>query len=365
MPRHRWFCALLFVLAAVRSACADVGYSYVADQANYTGVAGSIVTVKLYLVETVTQSGTNQTSLINRYFANSDFSVTYNGLSSVGIGVEQTGLSGGGVTSQILGPSIFTPTAGYNGVSNNAGFAFGPDFTYNFTQKVNGTNVPMTGGSKASVLYQNLNDPATNFNGNNIQVKAALVSGNSINNENSQNGVLTDAQYNQPGDSFGTGKILIGTLSIAVGQGTTTFQVKPLAQTALTATPTTSFNTITLNGALGSTAGTVTTLSGATGQTTLTVPAFGGPVDLDQNYLSATRPTSAAFNSFNTAASGVAVSGPSLSPATSSSLPFYTGTSEAGVFTFSVASVPEPSSIVLCGFLAAVGAVRAWRRRVA
>ena len=147
MSRLRPLCALMLFLIAADVACADVGYSYVADQASYTGATGSMVTVKLYLVETVTQSGANQTSLINRYFANADYSVTYSGLASVGVGVEQTGLSGGGVTSQILGPSIFSPTvtsngvttnAGYNGVANNAGFTFGSDFSYDFTQRVSG-----------------------------------------------------------------------------------------------------------------------------------------------------------------------------------------------------------------------------------
>src|SRR5258708_2801340 len=109
MHRHRWFCALLVLLAAFHEVRSDVGYAYVADQASYSGITGSTVSVQLYLVESVTQSGTDQTSLINRYFANADFSVTYSGISSIGLGVEQTGLSSGGVKSQILGPSIFTP----------------------------------------------------------------------------------------------------------------------------------------------------------------------------------------------------------------------------------------------------------------
>jgi hypothetical protein len=369
MCRLRWFCALLLFVIAVHEVKADIGYSYVADQASYSGLPGSTVSVKLYLVETVTPSGTNQTSLINRYFANSNFSITYSGVSSIGLGVEQTGQSGS-VRSQILGPSIFSPTiVGYNGVANNAGFTFGPDFTYvDFTQNTSGGPVKMTGGSSIAMLYQNLNDPITGFNGNNLQVKAALVgNANSMTGYNNQNGVLTDAVYDPVNDVYSSGKILVGTLSISVGQGATTFQVKPLAQTTLQAGPTTSFNTIPLNGAFGSTSGTTTVLSGTSPSfapaTLLAVTAFGGAMNLDQSYTDGSRPSSASFNSFNSVSSLAPVTGPFTIPATSSALPAYAGT--GSIFTFSVASVPEPSSFVLGGLLAAAGAVRLLRRRVA
>ena len=365
MCRLRSLCALLLVLVAVPKVLADVGYSYVADQASYSGVIGSTVSVKLYLVESVTQSGADQTSLINRYFTNADFSVTYSGLSSVGLGVEQTGLTNGGTTSQILGPSIFTPSnVGYNGVANNAGFTFGPDFTYNFTQKtLAGGSMQLSGASGASALDQNLNDPVTGYNGNNLQVKVALGPTNSVNNYNMQNGVLTDAPYDAVNDAYGSGKILVGTLTIAVGKGTTTFQVKPLAQTTLTANAQATFNTVVLNGAFGSTPGNATLLSGSTTATTLSMTAYGGPVNLDLSYTSATRASNASINSFNTINSALPVDGPLLTPATASSLPFYTAS--GSVFTFTVAAVPEPGSIALCGLLVALGAVRLRRRRVA
>jgi hypothetical protein len=363
MHRLRSFCALVMIIAAADLARADVGYSYIADQASYSGIAGSLVTVKLYLVESVSQSGANQTSLINRYFATPDFSMTYSGLSSVGVGVEQTGLSNGGTTSQILGPSIFTPSnVGYNGVSNNAGFTFGPDFTYNFTQRVGSNNVPMTGGSSASRLYQNIDDPTTGFNGNNLQVRAALGTTNSVNFYNLQNGVPTNAPYDTAGDRYGTGKILIGSLSISVGKGTTTFQIKPLAQTMLTNNTTSTFNTIAVTGLVGAQPGTVSTLSGSggAGQTTLAATVFGGSVSLDQSYTSDTRPHSITYNSFNTVSSQYPVAGPSTG--TASSLPFYTASSTP--FTFTVVAVPEPSSIALCGLLsiAVVAGVRRKRR---
>ena len=252
MHRHRpLYVLLLLLFAVVREAHADVGFSYLADQSSYSGVNGSFVSVKLYLVETVTSNGSNQTSLINRYFANADFSISYSGVASIGVGVVQTGLSSGGANSQILGPSVFTPNAPYNGVSNNAGFTFGPDFTYHFNQNTSSLGtVPMIGGGNMSQLYQNLDDPITGFNGNNIQVKAALGATNSIHDYNMQHGVLSDAPYDALNDLYGSGKILIGTLNIAVGQGTTTFEVKPLAQTTLTANASTTFNTIPLNGAL-------------------------------------------------------------------------------------------------------------------
>ncbi|HEX3314967.1 MAG TPA: PEP-CTERM sorting domain-containing protein [Gemmataceae bacterium] len=369
MHRLRPLCALLVLLAAVRDVGADVGYSYVADQASYSGITGSSVSVKLYLVESVTSGGSDQTSLINRYFTNADFSVTYSGIASVGLGVEQTGLSSGGASSQILGPSIFTPVGnpgipvGYNGIANNAGFTFAPNFTYNFTQNTSGGQVPMTGGSGFSQLDQNLNDPITGFNGNNLQVKAALGLLNSNNNYNMQNGILTDAAYVPASDIYLSGKILVGTLSIVVGKGTTTFAVKPLAQTTLTANPSATFNTIVLNGAFGSAPGTVTGLSGSTSATTLSMTAYGGPVSLDQSYTSATRPSNASIDSFNTINSGLPVAGPLLTPATASSLPFYTASGSPFVFT--VASVPEPSGIALCGLLVALGAFRLRRRRVA
>jgi len=58
-----------------------------------------------------------------------------NGVSAIGGRRPQTGLSAAGTTSQILGRFRIHPNAGYNGVANNDGFVFGPDFP-KLTQRV-------------------------------------------------------------------------------------------------------------------------------------------------------------------------------------------------------------------------------------
>ena len=92
-----------------------------------------------------------------------------------------------------------TPTNGsYNGVGNTNGFTFSPNFQYTFTQS--GISGTQTGGSSQSILYQNVND-ANGVNGNNLQVKVALLgSANPMDGSNSNLGF--DLQQTEPGVNY-------------------------------------------------------------------------------------------------------------------------------------------------------------------
>ena len=249
MFRHIFASSLVLFIVSVSQSFADVTYSYMTDSATYTGVPGTPISVQLYLQETITVSGTDITSLINRTFATDKFNSQnlYRGISSVGVAVEQTGLSAGGTPSIIGTDVIVTPTAGsYNGVGNTSGFTFAPNFQYMFTQNTGGGNsVQLTGGGPQSILYQDVND-ANGADGNNLQVKAAFNSNglNSTKNFNKQNGVVTNGAYDSGSDTYASGMILIGTLHIYPGSGTTTFSVVPLGGTNMTNPSSSSFNTL-------------------------------------------------------------------------------------------------------------------------
>ena len=252
-----------------------------------------------------------------------------------------------------------TPSANiYNGVANSTGFTFGPDFQYTFNQ--NGVG-QLTGGGPQSILYQGVNDP-NGANGNNLQVKAAFSTSGANSNLgfNKQNGELTDGNYNFTTDTYASGMILIGTLRIFPGTGTTSFKVVPLATTNMTNPSSSTFNTLSNQTALfpGTGAGLTTRLSsGGDGlpATVLAANMFGStPVDLDTSYNSQTRSGSTAFNTFNSINSATATAGPNASPASTSFLPFYTADPTAAVFT--VTAIPEPGSMALCGLAVIAGA---------
>jgi PEP-CTERM motif len=366
MARHILVFALVLALYAVGPAHADVTYTYIAGASSYTGTSGStVVSVPLYLQEMVTASGSDQTSLIDRVFAQTGFHNVYYGVSSIGVAVEQTAQSGT-TPAQIQGPVIVSPTLGaYNGIMNNPGFTFAPDFLYGpLTQ--GGVSGTFSGASKASVLYQNVNQ-ANGLNGDNLQVQVALLGTSSSAGLTSQNGEVTNTGSGT--DTFGTGKILIGTLSILVGSGTTTFQVEPLANSHFTNPATSTFNTLTNNGSNGTGPG-ATSLSGVNTATVLAANMFpltsntsNTTILLDQSNNPQTRNPSASYDTFNTINStlGTPTAGPDASSPGSSFLPLYS--SPGTVFVFTVAAVPEPSSLALCGLAVAAGAGWTARRR--
>jgi hypothetical protein len=360
---------LFLFIVSVNQTFADVTYSYVTDLGAYSGPPGTPISVQLFLKETVTSVGNDTTSLINRTFATDKFNSEnlFTGLASVGVAVQQTTLSAGGTASTIgNGQVIVTPSAGsYNGVGNTNGFTFGPNFQYTFTQNSVGQ---LTGGGPQALLYQNVND-AGGSNGNNLQVKAAFNT-NGVNSDqgfNKQNGVITDATYNGVSDTYSTGMILIGTLHIYPGAGTTTFKVVPVSTTSMTNPNASTFNTLSNQavGFPGTGAGLPTRLSpGGDGLpgTVLAANMFGSaPIDLDTSYTSQTRSGSTAYNTFNSINSTTATAGPNASPASTSFLPFYSADPTAAVFT--VTAVPEPGSLALCGLLAFAGAGYAGRRK--
>jgi hypothetical protein len=189
---------------------------------------------------------------------------------------------------------------------------------------------------------------------------------------NSQNAEQTIAPYNSANDTYGTGKILIGTLNIVVGNGTTTFRTEPASAANLTVPAgTTFFNTLANSGSSGNgtNPGATTPLSGSSAlpATVLAANMFpnttGGStvVNLDQSYTSTTRSGSTSYDTFNSLQSTAATAGPDAKPASTSFLPFYTASGTVSVFT--VTSVPEPGSLALCGFAVAFGAGWVARRR--
>ena len=364
MARHISAIALVLTLLAVRPAHADVTYNYIAGASSYTGTSGvTVVSVPIYLQETVTATGTDQTSLIDRVFTQAAFTNAFTGISSVGVAVEQTAQSGA-TPAQIQGPVVVTPTGeGFSGIQNNAGFTFAPDFQYSGM------------GSSASVLYQNVNVASTGFNGNNLQVKVALLATNStIGSVNSQDGETTqsNATYtagNGATGRYGSGKILIGSLSIKVGSGTTTFQVEPLAASTFQNPSTSTFNGVTNDGTHGTGSGLTTSLSGINTATVLAANVFptsnSAKILLDSSYTSSSTQIggNASEDTYNTVNEINPIKGPDAVPASSSFLPFYTA--NATPFVFTVAAVPEPGSLALCGLIALVGGGFAARRGIA
>jgi len=381
--RFRHFsCALILLFAATCHSFADVTYSYVAENSSYTGTPGQIVDVKLYLQENVTATSSGgrnaTTSIINMAFQTPDQSSAYTGVATVGLGVNQTGLSAGGTTSQIQGPSVFTPGGAKAGVQNNAGWNFATAFQYTYN-----SSGSKTGGAGVSSIYQNLTDnlhPA--FSGNNIQIVAGL-NGTSAGGFDPNFAVPTDATITG-GGTYGSGRVLVGTLHIMVQNGTTSFEVVPLALSSLTGKAGT-VSAVNNNTAISST-GTNSALNGSKVSTILATQAFNlqknsdgsgvtNNVYLDQTYqgnpyvnetgTSVKRQDSATFDTYNNVNDANAftgpTAGPSHAPATSSFLPFYNAS--ATPFTFTVAAVPEPSSMALCGLITAAGAAYGVKRR--
>jgi len=378
MRLRHYSCALIVMaatFAAVSQSRADVTYSYIADSSSYVGVAGTTADVKLYLLETVTPTSSGgrnpATSIVNMYFQDPTFAnPDYTGVAQIGLGVTQVSVTG--TKSQILGGPIYTPDGAKPGIQNNAGFTFSTAFQYTYS-----SGGSKTGGNGLSQLYLNLDDKNNSAgNGNNMQVAAGLGQGQSAGGFDAANGVLTDAPYVGGSKPYGTGKILVGTLHIQVGSGTTTFKVTPLAQTALQVGSTVQPQSAVNNGVtLTTVSGSDSRLNGSTGTTLLTTQIFNNPgvsnaVPLDVTNQSEKYTGSATYNSYNsindiptTPPSGQA--GPTAGPAkgTTSFLPYWTASTTPFAFTVGTAAVPEPSSMALCGLITAAGAAYGVKRR--
>jgi hypothetical protein len=420
--RWRHFsCALLFLFASIGLSRADVTFSYVAGQpgetagatvsttggtAAWTAAPGTVLNIPIYLLETVTPTPTNTgnatTSLIDlAFYAPKSSLVSFTGLGSVGVAFVQTGQSGGtaaqiGVASE----QVFTPSGAANGLgipglANTSGFTFGPQFSGNQLDLTGvGNGGPgMSGTTDLSQIYQNLNNPATGFNNNNVQVVETLAQSteNGGTKTVAKGAITNGATLVNNGTTYvGTGVILIGTVNVTVGTGKTTFQAGPLTMTSsnLVAPTSSTFDPTfdgaklsSINGALypaGTFSGQTTAASGSNSSSFIGINAFSNgstkAIELDIPYPSTTpgTPGNGLFNTTNTldtflsvALHGTtsAIAGPSATPAGSSFIPFYG--SDASPFTVTVApaTVPEPSSMALCGLLSLGGAFYAARRR--
>jgi hypothetical protein len=440
--RH-YLCALIMLFASIGLSRADVTYSYVAGNpgesvpvmgvgggttsvtggtAAWTGTTGQVLQIPIYLLETVTPTasvtGNATTSIINTYWT--DNNSAFVGVGSVGFGLAQTGLASGATTSQIGSASdvVWTPPSGaagnkvggtpFPGVQNTTGFTFGDQFAGTFTLRSPGTatggNVAnrtgVQGGSDLSVIYQNLNN-ANGYNGNNLQVAASLeqTGTNGQNNTISQGATTNGLTLSGPnGNYVGTGVVLVGTVSVTVGTGKTTFQLTPLGSSQLTGPTSSSFNpsfdgfllartntgssTNGLSYAVGQFSGLPTPLSGGTQDTILgnNVLSNGttNNVSLDQSFAAINgnnpRGSSSTFDTWISLASfnngDQPLTGPNImdggagSTSLVSSIPYYGANSTP--FTITVtgpAAVPEPSSMALCGFLTLAGGCVAAKRR--
>lgn len=167
---------------------ASVIYSYVTDAPSYSGPAGSIVPVNIYLLETVTGSS-------------GSFITANGGLLGAGAAVNVVGTTGGTAASFGSGSAVFNP--------NTTDFG----------------NPPVL----ASSLYYNQGaGPAAN----NLEFQEA--------HSNTQSGVNPTA-----------GKVLLGTLDIQVGTGKTTYDLTSLFNDTInggnSATGQTNSNTVTTN----------------------------------------------------------------------------------------------------------------------
>jgi len=371
----------------------------------YQGNAGDIINIPIYLVEKVDSGNVapnTNTSIINRYFQTANQSAKYMGVTSLSFAIEQSAAAYSPSnntfgTSQILGgPTSTLNKSAEGGQPNTAGFVFGKFFQYTFDTT---NTIGALGGSKTSQLYTNINDPVassgiagTGFNGNNVQASTALngaalnrmpQAGNRAATDNL--GVITDATFvpNNAGNKFaggtyGTGKILIGTVSMTVGAGVTQFRLGPSTNANMQGTAAT-----TWDGSPNPSAGT-TSLS-STSQSTLALSdvsfTTSNPTSLDRSY-NASSPagfhnTSSLYDTFtsinefsqgnyNGTTGEVPLAGPHASPASNSYIPYYTGTDNQ-ITTFFVGTeapaVPEPSSMALCGLLTAFGAGYFVKRR--
>jgi len=438
--RH-YSCALIAFIATVGLVRADVSYYYALGQsysgavtadgsdpnagtglANltndgtssghaYVQTAGTRMNIPMYLVEVVTPGNVSpnvNTSMINMYFTTSNKSNFAGGVNSLSAAIDQAAAAfsptGGSVgTSQIRGGSTSTLTKqNQPGQPNTGGFTFGKYWSYNFTIGTTATN----GGSSTSQLFTNINDTTTGFNGNNLQVstllgtsQAQFAQPNGVRASNSL-GVMTDATFtptnasnpNNPyaGGTYGTGKILIGTVSITVGAGVTKFRYGPSTMAQLVEN-----GNETWAGSPNPQSG-ITSLS-STSQSTLAQSDSSftttNAVSLDRTYNSdpthTFHHTSSLYNTYTSIVEygnggnngqppddpnpllsspfgAIPVAGPNSPSHADSFIPYYTGTDNQ-VVTFFVGSeapaVPEPSSMALCGLLTAFGAGYAVKRR--
>jgi hypothetical protein len=440
--RWRHFsCALIFFFSSIGLSHADVTFSYVAGNpgetlpvynstfqtfttvggttsttggtSNWTAPTGTQLSIPIYFLETVTQTATTtnaQTSIINQYW-NGQY-----GVASVGFGLSQTGATG--IKSQIGNASevIWTPpsTAAGNqdsahnalpGVANTTGFTFGQQFagpnSFSYrgpgstTSSAAGPILTAFGGSDLSVIYQNLNQ-ANGMNGNNLQVVASFSqNGENGNPNNVHQGALTNGQNLMNGSTkyVGTGVVLIGTVNITVGTGTTTFTLSPLASSKLTAPTDPLFNPTfdgyqlaTTNQLVNSThPNGLTNISASSGYTvgqfsgldtpisnSATQSLFGnvafGQISPDVSLT--TSPAGKSINvwtSLDNSNNGDApISGPDHpGGATLSTIGAYTASPSSFTITVGPAAVPEPSSMALCGLLTLAGGWYAAKRRKA
>jgi hypothetical protein len=251
MGRHVLPVALALSAWLATAAQASVTYSYVTDQSNYSVNAGGTVTISLFLQETLTNGST---SLIQGD----------GGLFSVAASIERAnGQTGAGfVTTGSSQGNQYGSTVANLAPFGGSAFRLGAD-----------SNTSNPGAQTAS------------------QAAIGIVSGGNI-------GTATNVNPDV------NGRFLIGTVTISVSSGTTTFHVSNYPPPGVS-----SGNTIT---------------SG--------VAAFG-PLDLDYTNNSDVNPGSAT----------------------------YSGTLD-NPFSFTVTAVPEPSSLLLGGVVVCGGAYGVFRR---
>ena len=416
-------CALIMLFASIGLSRADVTFSYVAGNpdgsvgaadgtATWSGASGTVVSVPVYLLETVTQTntvGNAQTSIINMAFYKPPIApavnsvLQFNGVGSVGMSFVQSALSPGGVSSQIGQASDveWTPAGSANklglpGVANTTGFTYGAQFSGSFDLTGLSTNGgPTAGASDIATVYQNLNNPTTGFNGNNLQVTTTFESGASNGNSKTvtkgaiTNGAtLTNTSTALTGTQYvGTGVVLIGTVNITIGQGQTTFKVAGLSSSQLVAPTNANFDpnfdggTLSSYGiAAGTYSGAATPISQTVTNTVLGNNALSDGIrnavllDVTYNAQSNQHQTTNAYNTWLSAAihgtggtgvppGGSPIAGPNATPATNSFIPYFTADSTPFTVIVGTATVPEPSSMALCGLLSMGGAWFAAKRR--
>jgi hypothetical protein len=410
------------LFASIGLSRADVTYSYVAGNqdgtvgsadgtASWTGVAGTVVNIPVYLHEEVTQTntvGNAQTSIINMAFykppiaPSTNSALQFNGVGSIGMSFVATGVSAGGTASQIGSASevVWTPAGAANGqsipgIANTTGFSFGPQFGGTFDNSAQNGNDSQPGGSDLATIYQNVNNPS-GLNGNNLQVTTTLESSAQNGQTNTINkGAITKDSLTLPNTStalagtsyIGSGNVLIGTVNVTIGQGQTTFKVGGLSNSKLVAPTDANFNPsfegvpLTSYGiAAGTYSGATTPVSQTNTNTILGMNILSDTVrgavllDVTYNASSNQHQTTNAYNTWLSASihgnggtgtipGGSPIAGPSATPATNSFIPYFTSDSTPFTVTVGTATVPEPSSMALCGLLTMGGAWFASKRR--
>ena len=292
-----------------------------------------------------------------------------------------------------------------HGVANSTGWTFGQAFSGSLsyvgpgssTSTAGGATITATGGDDLSVLNQNLNQP-NGMNGNNLQVVASF--GQNPENGNpgtGKKGVITNGQNMMNGSTkyVGTGVVLIGTVNVTIGTGTTTFTLTPISASKLTAPTDPLFNPMfdgyqlaTTNHAvnpsnpngltnsttggytIGQYSGQPTTISNTINNTLFGNSNFG---NISPDTSLTTSPAGASIDLWtslaNKKAGDAPISGPGLRVRrriAASTVGAYTANPAAFTITVGPAAVPEPSSMALCGLLIGAGGwVAAKRRRKA